>query len=103
VGERRGWVLNALRKRYDVRKQQALEDVGQNVLVLEVQRWETNIPRYAYGESFADCSYILVPDMPTLQTRSNFPELVFIAGGLATSQNSTISRNQLFKRTVRCD
>jgi hypothetical protein len=32
-------VLNALKKRYDVKEQQALGDVGENVLVLEVQRW----------------------------------------------------------------
>jgi hypothetical protein len=86
-------VLNALKERYGVREQHALEDVGQNVLVLEVQGWETNIPQHACGEPFANCSYMLVPDMPALQTRSNFPELVVIAGGSATSQNSTISRN----------
>ena len=86
-------VLNALKKRHDVREQDALGDVGQNVLVLEVQRWETNIPQHVRGEPFADRSYMLVPDMPALQTRSNFLELVVIAGGSATSQNSTISRN----------
>jgi hypothetical protein len=69
-------VPNALKERHDVGKQHAPRDVGQNVLVLEVQRWETNIPRYACGEPFADCSYVLVPDTLELQTRSNFLELV---------------------------
>jgi hypothetical protein len=39
VGEMPKVVLNALKKRHDIREQQALGDVGQNVLVLEVQRW----------------------------------------------------------------
>jgi len=32
-------VLNALKKMHDVREQQAMGDVGQNVLILEMQRW----------------------------------------------------------------
>ena len=74
-------ILNALKKGMVSGNSRRWEMLGRMYWFSRRRDGETNIPRHACGEPFADRSNMLVPDMPTLQTRSNFPELVLIAGG----------------------